>query len=251
MNMHHSYLRQAAWTRELRSYLFERAQLAAAERVLDVGCGTGAILIDLSVSEPPARPVNRRLHGIDSSAEAIAECRIGSPGALLTRGDALNMPFPSESFDVTFCHFFLLWARDPTLALSEMKRVTRKGGHLLALAEPDYLSRVDRPDDLVNAGLLQTRSLQEQGAHVALGSQLADLFYQLDIQIREAGPIRTSAQPAPTAIEAEEEWDVLEADLRRLVSEPELQRLRQLDAQARRRGERLLRVPTYFAWGQV
>ena len=45
------------------------------------------------------------------------------------------------------------------------------------------------------------------------------------------------------------EWQVLESDLAGRVPHREIQRLKRLDRQARRRGERVLHVPTYYAWG--
>ncbi len=65
MNWHTRYLQQAAWTRDLRTYLFEQAGLKSARRVLEVGCGTGAILRELSA---PA------LHGLDLEAGSLDEC---------------------------------------------------------------------------------------------------------------------------------------------------------------------------------
>lgn len=78
------------------------------------------------------------IHGLDLESDRLIEAHRHVPAAALTCGDALVLPYPSGIFDITFCHFLLLWVRDPLLALLEMKRVTRSGGAVLALAEPDY-----------------------------------------------------------------------------------------------------------------
>jgi len=41
MDWHKRYVQQAGWTSELRNYLFKRAGLSGARRVLEVGCGSG------------------------------------------------------------------------------------------------------------------------------------------------------------------------------------------------------------------
>ncbi len=165
------YRQQAVWTRELRTYLFKKAGLSTAHAVLEVGCGPGAILHEATLpgNDPVTLPV---LHGLDISAAALAECRVNAPGALLARGDALCLPYPAECFDITYCHFLLLWVNDPLRALVEMKRVTRSRGHILALAEPDYTARVDHPAVLSWLGKQQTESLRRQGADVGIGSRL-------------------------------------------------------------------------------
>jgi ubiquinone/menaquinone biosynthesis C-methylase UbiE len=47
IDWHSRFSQQANWTRDLRHYLFERAGLQNARRVMDVGCGTGVIENDL------------------------------------------------------------------------------------------------------------------------------------------------------------------------------------------------------------
>ena len=132
-----------------------------------------------------------------------------------------------------------------------MKRVTRNGGYVLALAEPDYSARVDEPAELAALGHWQTESLRRQGADPSLGGRLAELFYQAGIELIETGAIESRGKNALSSTEWELEWAVLENDLADFVPVKEIQRLKKLDKDARARGERTLHVPTYFAWGRV
>ena len=179
MEWHKRFVQQAAWTSELRQYLFKRAGMQVARRVLEVGCGTGAILSGLVT---PAA-----VHGLDLEPARLAEARRHAPQAILACADALWLPYASGVFDITFCHFLLLWVQDPLQALREMKRVTRPGGSILALAEPDYNARVDKPDALAALGRWQAESLRRQGADPGLGSRLAELFRQAGIPLIETG----------------------------------------------------------------
>jgi len=243
VNWHARFLQQAAWTRDLRSYLFGRAGLAQAQRVLEVGCGTGAILSDL--------PTRSSLHGLDLEASRLAEAHVHAPAAALTCGDALSLPYPAGIFDITFCHFLLLWVSDPLRALLEMKRVTRPGGSILAMAEPDYSHRRDKPDELAPLGRWQAESLRRQGADPALGARLAELFRQAGIPPIETGILRGGGERPPEPGERDLEWAVLEADLAGIVPAQEIQRMKLFDEQAWESGERVLYMPTYFAWGQI
>lgn len=249
MNLHTRYLQQAAWTRNLRSYLLQRAEWPSARRILEVGCGTGAILRDPDPSQGSAPPRRPLLYGVDRAPDALAECRIHAPSAVLTRADAHALPYREGLFDITYCHFLLLWVKHPLDVLREMKRVTR--GHVLALAEPDYSARVDQPADLAPLGRMQTQALLAQGADVSIGSHVADLFDQAGLHIRETGLMDPWPRPALTATDLEAEWMILRQDLADTVSSADLERWRRLDAIAHERRERILYVPTYFAWGQV
>ncbi len=238
MNWHNRYLQQAAWTRDLRNYLFEKAGLADVHRVLEVGCGTGAVLREI---ESPAS-----LFGLDLEPASLAECRIHASAASLTRGDTHSLPYPDRSFDIVYCHFLLLWVRDPLQVVNEMARV---GGTVLALAEPDYSQRVDEPAEFKEFGRWQTESLIRQGADPSFGSRLAETFYQAGIQLIETGPIQ-SAEKKRSAVEWENEWAVIEADLAGSVSGEDIQKMKVLDENARKNEKRSLHVPTYFAWGK-
>jgi len=242
MNWHARYTQQANWTRDLRNYLFEQVELETAERVLEVGCGTGAIL---------SRIKTQALHGLDIQPASLIEAQVHAPATSLTCGDALSLPYPNDVFNITFCHFLLLWVPDPQQVLQEMKRVTKPDGHILALAEPDHTSRVDKPAELVVLGRWQTEALRRQGADPSIGGRLAESFYQAGIKIVETGAIESQGNEALTPDERELEWVVLENDLAGVVPVEEIQRLKKLDGAAWARGERILHVPTYFAWGRV
>ena len=241
VNWHARFLQQASWTGALRDYLFDRAGLAQARRVLEVGCGTGAVLSGLA--SPAA------VHGLDRDPGRLVQAHRHVPAAGLVCADALTLPYPSACFDITFCHFLLLWVGDPLRSLLEMRRVTRPGGSILALAEPDYTARVDRPAALAPLGALQTEALRRQGADPGMGGRLADLFHRAGIPLIETGTLQEDEGHPPAAADRELEWAVLESDLGGAVPAGELRRFKELDRAAWERGERSLYVPTYFAWG--
>jgi ubiquinone/menaquinone biosynthesis C-methylase UbiE len=242
MDWHKRYLQQARWTRDLRVYLFKKAGLDTANRALEVGCGTGAILSEL--------PNHISLHGLDIDHAALDQCRIHAPTASLVQGNVLRLPYSSQIFDIVYCHFLLLWVGDPLGALFEMKRVAKAGAHIIAFAEPDYTARVDQPRELTPLGHWQAESLKRQGADPSLGAQLDDLFFEAGIQLIETGTIRNEGLDS-SPDEWEIEWAVIESDLAGFVPSDDIHKMKKLDQQARARRERLLHVPTYFAWGHT
>jgi len=244
MDWHARFVQQAGWTRALREYLFRRAGLETAGRVLEVGCGTGAILMDFGKHGPS-------VHGLDLEPGRLAEARRHAPAANLTCGDARALPYPSGTFDITFCHFLLLWVRDPLAALLEMKRVSRPGGAVLALAEPDYTARQDEPEELVPLGCWQTEALRAQGADPGVGRRLAELFERAGMRRVETGTLRGRGELALSAAERELEWAVLTADLAGRLPPGDLQEMKRRDEEAWQAGRRVLYVPTYFASGRV
>ena len=251
MDWHKRYLRQASWTRELRGYLLQQAGITRSRRILEVGCGTGAILQDLA---PAGRAEGGRqpaVHGLDISSQVLTQCRAHAPGALLTRADAQSLPFRPQIFEITFCHFLLLWVKDAPRVLHEMRRVTQRGGHVIAFAEPAYNERTDLPASLARLGGLQQRSLIQQGADPTVGSRLARMFQDAGLRIVESGSL---SQWQPSAVDDDtftSEWEVLQEDLKGFASEVELDGWMEEDDRARRQGARLLHVPTFFVLAQV
>jgi len=98
-----------------------------AGRLLDVGCGTGALLQTLGHTHPELDLV-----GVDPVPEMLAVARRRAPSATaLSRAWAEALPFADDTFDlVVSCNMFH-YIRQPAAALREMSRVLRPGGALL------------------------------------------------------------------------------------------------------------------------
>jgi len=135
-------LRRRSWAKEADSYdkrmgFIERRILGSEHRgwacshttgkTLEVAVGTGLNL----ASYPPEVD----LVGLDLSSEMleIAQGRAKELGREvdLRVGDAHALPFDAESFDSVLCTFSLCNIPEPRLAVAEMKRVLRSGGHLV------------------------------------------------------------------------------------------------------------------------
>lgn len=93
---------------------------------LDVGCGSGTLLEEISTRQPRAR-----LAGVDLSPAmlALARRRLGSR-AILVVADAGRLPFRSQGFDLAVSASALHYWRDPIATLREIRRVLRPGGRI-------------------------------------------------------------------------------------------------------------------------
>lgn len=99
-------------------------------RVLDVGCGEGASLINfLRLGFAP-----HHLSGIDFQESRVSAARARLPGIDFRVGDATRLEFADSSFDLAFESTMFIHSVDDGLSekiAGEMLRVTRAGGHIL------------------------------------------------------------------------------------------------------------------------
>ncbi|GMV26757.1 MAG: demethylmenaquinone methyltransferase [Phycisphaerae bacterium] len=132
LNNHlHSLWRDQAW----RRYAVRAAGVRPGEEVLDVACGTGDLTQAFAAS-PAGRVV-----GLDFTREmldiaALKRQRLAAgvqSKVEYVEGDAQQLPFPDESFDVVSIAFGIRNVADPGLAIREFGRVLRPGGRLVVL----------------------------------------------------------------------------------------------------------------------
>lgn len=99
------------------------ARFGTGKDVLEVGCGTGLILSRICQFASTAK-------GVDLSPGMLEKAK--ARGLDVLEGSATKLPFADNSFDVTCSFKVLAHVPEIELALSEMARVTRPGGYILA-----------------------------------------------------------------------------------------------------------------------
>ncbi len=136
-------LRSHRWRTAANSAAYLLPHLRSGLDLLDVGCGPGTITSELAALVAPGRAV-----GIDREPEVIEEARRSSAGrAEFLSGDVYGLDFQDGSFDVVHAHQVLQHLADPLAALTEMRRVLRRGG-LLATRDADYGAFLWHPADV-------------------------------------------------------------------------------------------------------
>ncbi len=240
---HQRFVYQARWTAQMRRFVNEGLGLTQARRGLEVGCGTGVATPEMG------RQGATRLYGIDIRADFLQAARKAGTGVRLAQSDALSLPFKDSIFDFTFCHYLLLWVSDPAAILREMRRVTRPGGPVIALAEPDYGGRIDYPASLAKIGRQQGAALRAQGANPETGRHLGAYMQSAGLKnVRTAVMGNQWGEPlSPEVLEAE--WQMLVSDLAGSVPATELAAYKQQNTLAWQSGERILYIPNFYAWG--
>lgn len=239
------YRIQASWTQSLRERLYELSNLRNANRIMEIGSGTGVIISEI------ADQFQGKTYGLDIDHQANAfSCNLD----LLTRyitGDGRCLPFPPAAFDATLCHFLLMWVPNPEIVIGEMRRVTRGDGWILALAEPDYGGRIDYPPEFDEIGKLQIHALADQGADPMIGRRLRDIFSRAGLINIQVGVLSGEWTGSPPLEEFESEWRTIAADLRDKLSDEAIEDYRKADVEAWRSGSRILFIPTFYAIGRV
>lgn len=113
------------FSRQLARPFAEFAGIAAGERLLEVGCGTGSLTVVLREIAPAAS-----ITAVDlaDSFVAFARARVDDPAITFRQADACALPFPDASFDRVLSLLVLHFIPDSARVVSEFRRVVRPGG---------------------------------------------------------------------------------------------------------------------------
>src|SRR6266540_215377 len=107
----------------LAPQLADLAGVDSRQRVLDVGCGPGAL-----TSELVDRVGASKVVAVDPSEQFVAAARERHPGVDVRRAAAEELPFADGEFDATLAQLVVHFLADPVRGLAEMARVTHAGG---------------------------------------------------------------------------------------------------------------------------
>ena len=105
----------------------DAAGVRAGMRVLDVGCGPGALAVELA-----GRVGEDNVAAIDPTPHFVAACRARIPGADVREGVAESLPWEDGTFDAAMCSLVVAWMSDADQGIGEMARVTKPGGTVAA-----------------------------------------------------------------------------------------------------------------------
>jgi len=164
---------QAVETAEERLPLYLAVGLKDAELVLDVGCGSGFVTRDI------ARLTKGTVIGIDGSLgllEVAKKTLKEYSNTKLCIGDAQELPFKDNAFDIVTCNLLLMWADDPQKVVSEMARITKPRGKVLASLEPDYGGKIHWPENQKVDPLFAGEAIRKKGGDPHIGRKLRAYF---------------------------------------------------------------------------
>jgi SAM-dependent methyltransferase len=116
-----------AYSSRLAPLMADLGDVHAGSRVIDVGCGPGALTREL-VRRVGADAVT----AVDPSEMFVEAARERNPGVDVRLASAESLPFGDVSFDAALSQLVVHFMRDPAAGIREMARVTRTGGAVAA-----------------------------------------------------------------------------------------------------------------------
>jgi SAM-dependent methyltransferase len=115
------------YSRLLSPQLADLAGVSGGQRVIDVGCGPGALTAELVTRLGPGK-----VAAVDPSEPFVGAVRARNPGVDVRQASAEHLPFPERAFDAALAQLVVHFMSDPVAGLAEMARVTRRAGVVAA-----------------------------------------------------------------------------------------------------------------------
>lgn len=172
---------QAIETAEERIPIYLEVGVKDADLILDVGCGSGMVTRDL------AHLTKGKVIAIDGSEDMlrVADKVLSMYNNVELRvGDAENLPFNDNMFDITTCNLLLMWAKNPQKVVNEMARVTKPSGIVLASLEPDYGGKLHFPENPKVDPIFAGKAIKKRGGDPHIGRKLRLLFVRAGLKTK-------------------------------------------------------------------
>jgi ubiquinone/menaquinone biosynthesis C-methylase UbiE len=147
------------------------AGVKAGQRVLDVGCGPGAL-----TGELVERVGADRVSAVDPSEPFVAAARERHPGVDVEQASAEELPFADHTFDAALAQLVVHFMADPVKGLGEMARVTCEGGVVAACVWDFAGGRAPLSVFWAAARELDPNAMDESGFAGARAGDLTELF---------------------------------------------------------------------------
>ena len=177
---------------QVNQALLAALHLQPGERVLEAGCGTGAlarlavgdletsvILVGVDIS-PHLLNFARQTHSLDSRLHYVA-------------GEAQRLPLASGSFDVAFAARLLLHVDDPLSVVRELSRAVRPAGRIVLMDWDFETLAVDHPDLDLTRRILHWRN-DHHGGNNWSGRQLLRLATRAGLHAPQIIPVTSVAR---------------------------------------------------------
>lgn len=119
------------WITTTKAFL-EQGEINTGDRILDVGCGWGRIISGIKYFIPDTEiiGVDMNMERLDKARELLDEMILGE-NVELRVGDADNLPFEDNYFDVVVSARLLQYVSNPVNTVKEFSRVLKPGGRLV------------------------------------------------------------------------------------------------------------------------
>jgi SAM-dependent methyltransferase len=181
---------------QLAPQLADLAGVAPGQRVVDVGCGPGALSTELVGRLGPAA-----VAAVDPSETFVVAARERLSGVTVERASAEELPFRDDTFDAAIAQLVVHFMSDPVAGLAEMGRVTRAGG-VVAACVWDHAGRQSPLSPFWDAArVLEPDVDDESGLAGAREGHLRELFEAAGL-----GEVEDTAVTAAVEHATFEEW---------------------------------------------
>ncbi len=237
------YQQQASWSKPTRDFILQQISLPDHSNILEVGCGSLAVLNEFSNME-------HHTYGLDIDLHILKYGNNLGRRSKIINADGMQIPFGNEKFDLCFCHYLLLWISDPVIILKEMARVAKNNGWICCFAEPDYLARIDFPAPLEQLGQMQNSSLAQQGVNLSCGRAISTWLKEVNLTNIYCGIMGSHQKMGNYNSDTDSEWETTRRDLEKITSEKEFHKYHDIEFNAQSKASRIQFIPTFYAYAQ-